>query len=113
MDGTRQLRGIERLQFADGSSLNIITGTAGNDALNGTAGNDLILGLGGNDTLNGLAGNDMLVGGAGTDTLNGGSRQRHLRLRPHDAGNDTINEPVNATSGGTADARRSRPQARH
>jgi hypothetical protein len=101
IEGTDTLSNIERLQFTD-ATLAIVTGTAGNDTLNGTAGNDLLLGLGGNDTLNGLAGDDVLVGGAGTDTLNGGLGNDTYVFGLAD-GNDTINEPVNATSGGTAD----------
>ena len=101
IEGTDTLSGIERLQFTD-ATLGIISGTAGNDTLNGTAGNDLLLGLAGNDTLNGLGGDDVLVGGAGTDTLNGGLGNDTYVFGLAD-GNDTINEPVNATSGGTAD----------
>ncbi|MBJ2154272.1 peroxidase family protein [Variovorax sp. IB41] len=101
IEGTDTLSNIERLQFTD-ATLGIVTGTAGNDTLNGTAGNDLLLGLAGNDTLNGLAGDDVLVGGAGTDTLNGGLGNDTYVFGLAD-GNDTINEPVNATSGGTAD----------
>ncbi|MGK9053684.1 peroxidase family protein [Neorhizobium petrolearium] len=93
-DGIDKLRNIERLQF-NGSSLNVVTGTPGNDAgataLNGTAGDDLILGLGGNDTLNGNAGNDILMGGAGNDTLNGGIGDDTYAFRLAD-GSDTINE---------------------
>lgn len=77
-DGTDMLRNIERLQFADGSAINIIVGTPFSDnglppqgagplnqpALNGTAQDDLILGLAGADILNGNGGNDILVGGA-------------------------------------------------
>ncbi|QQR40398.1 peroxidase family protein [Devosia rhizoryzae] len=77
-DGTDMLRNIERLQFSDGTSINIIVGTPFSDnglapqgsaplnqpVLNGTAGDDLILGLAGSDVLNGGAGNDILVGGA-------------------------------------------------
>ncbi|MDB5745134.1 MAG: hypothetical protein JWR68_3449 [Polaromonas sp.] len=101
IDGSDKLRSIERLQFTD-ATLGIIVGTAGNDTLSGTAGDDLILGLAGNDTLNGLAGNDVLVGGLGNDTLNGGLGNDTYTFGLAD-GNDTINEPVNATSGGTAD----------
>ncbi|RYZ03110.1 MAG: hypothetical protein EON61_15580, partial [Alphaproteobacteria bacterium] len=82
LDGSDQLRNIERVQFADGSALNIIVGTPYNDngaptqgapplnqpVLNGTAQDDLILGLAGTDVLNGGAGNDILVGGAGANT---------------------------------------------
>ncbi|WP_052810734.1 peroxidase family protein [Variovorax paradoxus] len=101
IEGTDTLSNIERLQFTD-ATLAIVTGTAGNDTLNGTAGNDLLLGLAGNDTLNGLGGDDVLVGGTGTDTLNGGLGNDTYVFGLAD-GNDTINEPVNATSGGTAD----------
>jgi hypothetical protein len=101
IDGSDKLRNIERLQFSD-NLLGLVVGTAGNDTLNGTSGNDLLLGLDGNDTLNGLGGNDVLIGGAGTDTLNGGLGNDTYVFGLAD-GNDTINEPVNATSGGTAD----------
>jgi Ca2+-binding RTX toxin-like protein len=101
LDGSDTLIGIERLQFTDGT-LALVVGTPGNDILSGTAGDDLILGLGGNDTLNGLGGNDTLVGGAGTDTLNGGLGDDTYMFGLAD-GADNINEPVNATSGGTAD----------
>jgi Ca2+-binding RTX toxin-like protein len=84
LDGTDRLRNIERVQFADGSALNIIVGTEFNDngaapqgppsanraVLNGTAQDDLILGLAGTDVLNGAAGNDILVGGPGIAAVN-------------------------------------------
>ena len=101
LDGSDKLRNIERLQFLD-ATVGLIVGTAAGETLNGTAGNDLILGLGGNDTLNGLGGNDILVGGAGNDTMNGGLGDDTYMVGLGD-GNDTINEPVNATSGGAAD----------
>jgi Ca2+-binding RTX toxin-like protein len=101
IEGTDTLSNIERLQFTD-AVLGIVTGTNGPDTLTGTAGDDLLLGLGGNDILNGLAGNDVLVGGAGNDTLNGGLGNDTYVFGLAD-GNDTINEPVNATSDGTAD----------
>jgi Ca2+-binding RTX toxin-like protein len=101
LDGSDKLRNIERLQFLD-TSVGLVVGTAAGETLNGTAGNDLIIGLGGNDTLNGLAGNDILVGGTGTDTLNGGLGDDTYMVGLGD-GNDTINEPVNATSGGAND----------
>ena len=63
LDGTDRLRNIERVQFADGSPLNVIVGTPSNDVLNGTPQDDLMLGLGGSDVLNGGDGNDILVGG--------------------------------------------------
>ncbi|MDM0115696.1 peroxidase family protein [Variovorax sp. J22R133] len=101
IEGTDTLSNVERLQFTD-AVLGIVTGTNGPDTLTGTAGDDLLLGLGGNDTLNGLAGNDVLVGGAGNDTLNGGLGNDTYVFGLAD-GSDTINEPVNATSGGDAD----------
>lgn len=101
LEGTDTLSNVERLQFSD-ATLGIVTGTAGNDTLTGTTGNDLLLGLGGNDTLNGLAGDDVLVGGTGNDILNGGLGNDTYVFGLAD-GSDTINEPVNATSGGTAD----------
>ena len=101
LDGTDKLRNIERLQFLD-ANVGLVVGTAAGETLNGTAGNDLILGMGGNDTLNGLAGNDILVGGTGNDTLNGGLGDDTYMVGLGD-GNDTINEPVNANSGGSAD----------
>lgn len=120
LEGTDTLSGIERLRFTD-ANLNIVAGTNGNDpAINGTDGDDLLLGFAGNDVLNGLGGNDVLIGGAGNDTLNGGAGNDTLvggvgtdtlngglgddtyTFGLAD-GNDTINEPVNATSGGTAD----------
>jgi Ca2+-binding RTX toxin-like protein len=101
IDGSDKLRSIEQLQFTD-NTLRIIVGTPGNDTLNGTAGNDLMVGLEGNDTLNGLDGNDVLVGGAGADTLNGGLGDDTYTFGLAD-GSDIVNEPVNATSGGSAD----------
>ena len=105
LDGTDQLRSIERLQFLDGPPSISSSAPPAMTRLNGTAGDDLILGLAGNDTLNGLGGNDVLVGGSGTDTLNGGLGDDTYMFGLADASGvgDTINEPVNATSGGTAD----------
>lgn len=67
--------GIERILFADGTSLDLaaikadawIRGTGGNDTLTGTAEVDTIAGYDGNDTLNGAAGADTLIGGLGDD----------------------------------------------
>ncbi len=50
----------------------IITGTAGNDALNGTPDSDTIDGVGGDDVINGAGGDDELEGGADRDQINGG-----------------------------------------
>lgn len=51
----------------------VISGTAGNDALIGGFGNDVINAQDGDDTLNGGAGDDILIGGDGNDTLIGGA----------------------------------------
>ncbi|CAN7623273.1 M10 family metallopeptidase C-terminal domain-containing protein [Bosea sp. LjRoot9] len=80
--------GIERFDFADGTSWDLATinasavvdpngaptvvGTSGNDILVGSAGVDVILGDTGDDEITGGAGNDTLDGGAGADTLIGG-----------------------------------------
>jgi Ca2+-binding RTX toxin-like protein len=48
---------------------NIITGTAGNDALTGTPFDDTLLGLEGNDDIAGEKGDDVMIGGAGDDLL--------------------------------------------
>jgi Ca2+-binding RTX toxin-like protein len=101
LDGSDRLSNIERLEFAD-ASLGLTVGTANPETLNGTSGNDLIVGLAGNDTLNGVAGDDVLVGGVGNDVLNGGLGNDSYMFALAD-GQDTVNEPVGATSGGTAD----------
>ena len=101
LDGSDRLRNIEQVQFTD-NTLALRVGTGATETLNGTAGNDLIVGLAGNDTLNGLAGDDVLVGGVGNDVLNGGLGNDTYMFGLAD-GQDTVNEPVSATSGGTAD----------
>jgi Ca2+-binding RTX toxin-like protein len=77
LDGRDTVRNIERLEFTD-LTMNVISGTAGNETLNGDAVgtgliHDVLMGFAGNDTLNGLTGNDVLIGGAGNDTLRGGA----------------------------------------
>jgi Ca2+-binding RTX toxin-like protein/subtilisin-like proprotein convertase family protein len=52
-----------------GVSLDVFTGTSGNDQLVGTSGNDTLSGGAGNDTLNGGAGDDTIDGGSGYNTL--------------------------------------------
>ena len=68
-------------------SVNIITGTAGNDFIRGSreadkiqglAGNDQLFGNRGDDSLDGGQDNDILRGNQGNDTLNGGSGQDQL-----------------------------------
>ncbi|MBS0437396.1 MAG: putative Ig domain-containing protein [Proteobacteria bacterium] len=82
--------GIERLEFADGTSLSMaeiigrvradervpvapgvpsaLTGSNTDDLLVGTAADEELRGLEGDDTLDGAAGRDLLVGGAGRNT---------------------------------------------
>jgi Ca2+-binding RTX toxin-like protein len=60
--------GIEKLQFADGSSWDLQTINA-NAEYRGTAGNDTISGSSWNDTIAGGLGNDVLSGAAGNDTF--------------------------------------------
>ena len=82
-------RGIERIEFADGTIWNAATinanapirGSDSAETLNGSSGDDTMDGLGGNDTLNGNGGADTLIGGLGNDTLNGGAGADIYRLR--------------------------------
>ncbi|MEO9337692.1 peroxidase family protein [Mesorhizobium sp. SB112] len=89
-DGRDTVRNIEKLEFTDGS-LNVITGTSGNETLTGTAQDDLLIGLAGNDVINALGGNDILMGGTGNDTLNGGTGNDTYVFGLAD-GNDIIQE---------------------
>jgi Ca2+-binding RTX toxin-like protein len=75
---------VEKIQFADGSSLTaqdimaeliqgtdasqLIMGFSHAEAISGAGGNDSIYSMGGDDTLDGGAGTDWLSGGAGADT---------------------------------------------
>ncbi|MGH2692052.1 MAG: calcium-binding protein [Actinomycetota bacterium] len=72
----------------EGSNLNQVVGTTGNDVLTGTGGRDVICGLEADDTLSGLTGKDILLGGTGNDALNGGNGKDALR---GETGNDTLN----------------------
>lgn len=72
----------------EGSKLNQVVGTTGNDLLTGTGGKDVICGLDGDDVLNGRGGKDTLLGGSGNDTLNGGNGKDKLF---GETGNDTLN----------------------
>ena len=76
-------------------TLDIITGTSGNDTLTGNAGNDTLVGYDGFDTLIGGDGNDSLAGmnqgdsisgGNGDDWLGGG---KGLDILDGGTGNDT------------------------
>ena len=103
---------IDRIEFADGSSLNVedikklvsqntdgddrlyafsygseMSGGKGNDTLWGGAGNDVFFGNEGNDSLSGFGGNDILDGGDGRDSLYGGDGNDTLL---GGAGNDSL-----------------------
>ena len=54
------------------TSIENVTGGAGNDTLTGNGGANVLTGNGGNDALVGNGGNDTLIGGLGNDALNGG-----------------------------------------
>jgi len=60
--------GVEKFEFADGSSLDMPALRNINVNAIGTANTDTLYGMYGNDTLNGGSGNDMLSGGAENDT---------------------------------------------
>jgi Ca2+-binding RTX toxin-like protein len=93
---------IERLKFADGSTIDLMAnasgpmlGTAGHDLLEATDQDDRIEGLSGNDSLGGNGGRDVLMGGDGddilwgddgADTLEGGAGSDQI----HMDGKDTI-----------------------
>ena len=79
---------------------NVLNGGAGNDTLNGGAGNDTLNGGAGQDPLNGGAGNDTLNGGADNDTLNGGAgNDMYMMVETGDSFAD--NAEVAGTAGGT------------
>ena len=59
---------IETLKFANGTVVNLITGTAEGGEVFGSATNDIVLGFEGNDVLSGEDGIDVLAGGGGNDT---------------------------------------------
>ncbi|MCA1522853.1 hypothetical protein I6F14_33510, partial [Bradyrhizobium sp. IC3069] len=96
---TTDFRGIEQIQFADGTVWGReaikdsiwIRGTDGNDTLAGTSGIDYLAGLGGDDTLSGLGGTDTLTGGQGNDSLDGGGNADTYVYNAGD-GNDTITD---------------------
>ncbi|MDF1722629.1 MAG: calcium-binding protein [Minwuia sp.] len=72
------LRVIERLQFDDGTVIDLTAplfsrGDDGNNALDSSDLGDVVSGLGGNDDLDGFEGADLLDGGSGDDTLDGGN----------------------------------------
>ncbi|MBY0239489.1 MAG: type I secretion C-terminal target domain-containing protein [Burkholderiaceae bacterium] len=76
------------LNPAGGSTGNVITGTAGDDALTGTALNDTIMGGAGRDSIDGGGGADMIDGGADADTLSGGVGDDRIE---GGAGSDILN----------------------
>jgi Ca2+-binding RTX toxin-like protein len=68
--------GNDRL-FGDGVG-NSMNGMDGDDRMEGRAGDDFLFGEAGNDTLLGQEGGDLLFGGEGNDTLDGGIQADHL-----------------------------------
>ena len=118
---------IERIEFADGSSLNVedvkklvsqgtdgddrlfaynsgstLDGGRGNDTLWGGKGADILKGGEGNDSLSGFGGNDTLEGGEGRDILHGNEGNDLLK---GGAGNDSLygDEGNDTLEGGTGD----------
>ena len=86
--------GVQKVAFADGTTLALaqlilmaseINGTTGNDTIEGTAQADLIDGKGGNDSVDGNGGNDTFVFNAGYGNLvinEYGSQEAVLQLGP-------------------------------
>jgi Ca2+-binding RTX toxin-like protein len=68
-------------------SLNLITGTGGNDRIIGSEDDDIIFGLAGNDQLEGRGGDDIVFGGRGNDRISGGTGDDILVGGP---GNDQL-----------------------
>ena len=91
--------GIERIEYADGTStlvlntsiatMRAIGNNGANDSLTGWAYRDEMFGYAGSDTLSGLAGEDSLTGGDGADSLFGGVGGDTYLWSKGD-GNDTI-----------------------
>lgn len=122
-DGTVTYGAIEKIKFADGSSLDqqqvlsaltassitvgddLIIGTPAGDSIDGLTGNDKIIGLKGNDQIKGNAGNDELLGDDGDDRLDGGTgndtlvggRGSDTYLFSAGHGNDVINNYAETT----------------
>lgn len=71
------VNGIDRIVFANGTSLSLtrgltMTGSSNGDEISGTAFDDRISGLNGGDDIYGAGGNDRLDGGPSADGLYGG-----------------------------------------
>src|SRR5690606_25623376 len=89
---------IERLEFADGSSLTWSQLTQQGLVQHGSAGGDQMIGYSGIDEMHGGAGNDTLDGGSGSNRLYGGAGDDVLKVsgNAHDnilaggTGNDTL-----------------------
>jgi Ca2+-binding RTX toxin-like protein len=111
---------VERLRFADGSTIDLtlgltMIGTALADAIYGTlyddvissnSGNDLVDGRDGNDTLDGGAGDDSIEGGAGDDSIDGGTGNADRASYASASGAVTVNLGIAAaqnTEGAGAD----------
>ena len=85
--------------FRDESSVDRLSGEAGNDTLHGGGGPDVLQGGLGDDLLFGNSGCDFLTGGFGNDTLNGGSDSDTLEGGP---GSDSLSggEGYDSLTGG-------------
>ncbi|MHB0986531.1 MAG: putative Ig domain-containing protein [Sulfuricella sp.] len=57
----------------EANALDLISGTAGNDAIDGKGGDDALSGMAGDDHIEGGDGSDEIQGGLGKDTINGGA----------------------------------------
>jgi len=104
VDGVRQGRGIEVIEFSDGVIWTLteimdrgaLVGDSGAQNYSGTAFEDHYVGNGGNDTLIGQGGDDTLDGGTGDDILKGGNGSDTYNWRIGD-GNDTIRDDDSTT----------------
>jgi Ca2+-binding RTX toxin-like protein len=105
------------IEVINGSSGQVINGTAGNDSLAGGEGNDTISGLDGQDTITGLGGDDSLSGGAGfdhfemalgsggsygSDSIDGGADFDTLSFEPHAQSALVVDLTTGTVSGGGA-----------
>ncbi|KAA0578723.1 calcium-binding protein [Azospirillum sp. Sh1] len=97
---------VERLAFADGSSLDLTrtdialetVATAAAEYLQGYNVGDRIEGTAGNDTILGYAGNDTLIGGTGSDSIDGGTGDDLIDGRD-DPGTDGASDVIQGRDG--------------
>lgn len=89
---------IETLKFANGATLNILTGSLEGGDVFGTPTNDILLGFEGSDVLSGEDGVDVLVGGGGNDTYIIDSSTDTI-IETSTGGVDTVQSSVTYTLG--------------